>query len=54
MKQASHRLVVGSIFFCMDQSKDLEERKSSGVHIIVIHIFILFQCVAHFTCLSDR
>ena len=48
MKQASHKLVIGSIFFCMDQSKDLEETKSSRVHIIII-----FQCVAHFTCLSD-
>ena len=23
MKQASHRLIIGSFFFCMDQSKDL-------------------------------
>ena len=37
MKQASHRLVIGSIFFCMDQFKDPalpEERKFSGVHIL--------------------
>ena len=42
-------IVIGSIFFCIDQSKDLALPEESSHTYIVI----LFQCVAHFTCLSD-